>query len=96
MNVLDTDEGVKLLRQVELGLATEAFLRTDFGGYLVARLIAQRETALEELEEVDADNPAAVRTALNNAKVPLLVLAAVRDCIDEYKMAEERLNAPSE
>lgn len=96
MNVLDTPEAKELLRQIELGLDAEAFLRTNFGGYLVERLIADRGDALVKLEEVDPDDAQAVRAAQNAAKIPLLVLSAINDCIAEYKIAEERLNAPPE
>lgn len=96
MNTMDAQDAKELLAQVELGLETQSFLRTGFGGYLVDRMIDDRKIALSELEAVDPDDNKAVRTAQNNAKIPLMVLATINDCIAEYKIAEERLNAPPE
>ena len=91
MSMIDTDEGKKLLAQVEVGLDAEAFLSGTLGEYSSERIIDDREAALAELEVVDAHNPTEIIRAQNNARVPVLFLQYLNDCIEEGKQAERLL-----
>lgn len=91
MSVLDTDEGKKLLAQVEVGLDAEAFLAGKLGDYIYERVLADRDAALAALEVVDAHNPVEIIRAQNNARVPILFLRYLNDCIEEGKQAERLL-----
>lgn len=96
MNILDTEEGKELMRHVEIGLDTEAFLRSPLGGFLTERLIDQRKAALDALESAVPEDVKAVRMAQNEAYVPVMILQSIKDAIDAFKLAEERLNAAAE
>lgn len=96
MNILDTEEGKELMRHVEIGLDTEAFLRSPFGGFLTDRLIAQRKAALDALESAVPEDFKAVRMAQNEAYVPMMILRTIKDAMEAFKLAEERLNAAPE
>lgn len=89
--ILATDEGKKLLAQVEVGLDAEAFLAGKLGEYILQRVVADRESALSQLEVVDAHNPTEVMKAQNDARVPVLFLQYLNDCIEEGRQAERLL-----
>ena len=96
MNILDTEEGKELMQRVGIGLDAERFLRTEFGGFLVERLIEQRRVAMALLEEVDPDDAKAVRKIQNEAYLPQMILQTITDAIESYKLAEERLQQATE
>ena len=96
MSGMDSADARELMERVRIGLNAEAFLRTDLGGYVVERMITLRKDALARLEEVDPTNSSAVIIAQNEARVPLMVIQAISDAIEEGKMAETDLTGPPE
>lgn len=96
MTGMDSPDSRELMQRVRVGLNAEAFLRTDLGGYVVERMTALRRDALTRLEEADPTIPSEVMAAQNDARVPLMVLQAISDAIEDGKLAEEDLTDPPE
>lgn len=96
MSVLDSDDGKKLLAMVEVGIDAEVFLGGNLGGYILQRVMEDREAALNRLEVVDPSNAHEVRKAQDDARVPLMFLQYLNDCIQEGKNAERQLYAAEE
>lgn len=92
MSVIDTEEGRKLLTMVEIGIDAEAFLAGKLGGEIFNRIMQDREDALNRLEDVDPYDAKAVQAAQNNAKLPIMFLQYLNDCIQEGNQAERVLN----
>lgn len=95
MNVLE-DDVLELMQRIKIGTNAEAFLRTDLGGYIIDRMSLLRQQALDQLEQSNPYDAQAMATAQNEARIPLMVLQAISDCIEEYKSAEKYLNQPPE
>lgn len=96
MSGMDSADARELMERVRIGLNAEAFLRTDLGGYVMERMITLRKDALAKLEEADPMNSSAVISAQNEARIPLMVLQAISDAIEEGKLAEDTLAEPTE
>ena len=92
MSVIDTEEGRKLLTMVEIGIDAEVFLAGKLGGEIFNRIMQDREDALNRLEDVDPYDAKAVQAAQNNAKLPIMFLQYLNDCIQEGNQAERVLN----
>ena len=95
MNVLE-DDVLELIQRIKIGTNAEAFLRTDLGGYMVERMGVLRQQSLDRLEQANPYDAQAMAIAQNEARIPLMVLQAISDCIEEYKSAEKYLNQPPE
>lgn len=96
MTGIDSPDSRELMERVRIGLNAEAFLRTDLGGYVVERMTVLRRDALAILEEADPTDYRAVLIAQNEARMPLMVLQAISDAIEEGKLAESDLTDPPE
>ena len=96
MSTMCSDDAAELWRQIRVGMNAESFLRTDLGGYVVDRMMLMRREALDRLEQVSPFETTDVQAAQNEARIPLMVLQAISDCIEEYKLAEEKLTSPDE
>ena len=91
MSVIDTEEGRRLLTMVEIGIDAEVFLAGNLGGEILNRIMQDREDALAKLEDVDPYNAKEVQTAQNNARLPIMFLQYLNDCVQEGKQAERML-----
>lgn len=96
MTAMDSPDIRELLKRVRIGQNAEAFLRTDLGGLMVERMSVLRRDALARLEDVDPSDSRAVMAAQNEARIPLMVLQAIDDAIEEGKLAEDGLTDPTE
>lgn len=54
-----------LIAEIDLGLATEQFVKSDVGRYLIGRARGEAEEAIERLKKVDANDPKSIREIQN-------------------------------
>ena len=47
----------ELIRLIDMGIQVEAFINSDLGRYLLDRSNTEQKAALEQLGEVDPDDP---------------------------------------
>jgi exonuclease VII small subunit len=76
----------ELMRQVALGLDVQAFLATTAGQQLVARCDDLIESARAQLEDVDPEDPKAVRRLQNEAAIG----HAIKRWLEEFAMSGEQ------
>ena len=83
----------ELLRLIDMGIQVEAFINSDLGRYLLDRSNAEQQAALEQLGEVDPDDPKAVRRLQFNLQVAAGIQNWLADLVVEARIAEEALRA---
>ena len=83
----------ELLRLIEKGIQVEAFISSDLGRYLLDRSNAEQKAALEQLGEVDPDDPKAIRRLQFNLQVAAGIQNWLADLVVEARNAEEAMRA---
>ena len=83
----------ELIRLIDMGIQVEAFINSDLGRYLLDRSNAEQKAALEQLGEVDPDDPNAIRRLQFNLQVAAGIQNWLADLVVEARNAEEALRA---
>lgn len=81
----------RLLKQVELGLDTQQFLRTGVGKRILQRAAEQEMESLKAMIDVDVTDTARMRELQANARLGSMVLAWLNEMIVEGENAETAL-----
>lgn len=93
---MNSPEAQRLLQDIKLGIDALRFLESDLGGALADRCIADRESALEELAEVDPFNSSEICRLQMAVKVPTLMMQYINDTAQSGAQAEQELVGPPE
>ena len=83
----------ELIRLIDMGIQVEAFINSDLGRYLLDRSNAEQKVALEQLGNVDPDDPRAIRRLQFNLQVAAGNQNWLADLVVEARNAEETLRA---
>lgn len=96
INISESPEAKELLRQMKVGIDMEAFINSSIGEYIVQKMLDMNHKAMVALTDVDPEDSSKIRKLQNEAKIPVLMLQTINECIQEYKYAEIQLLSPSE
>ena len=83
----------ELIRLIDMGIQVEAFINSDLGRYLLDRSNAEQKAAVEQLGNVDPDDPKAIRRLQFNLQVAAGIQNWLADLVVEARNAEETLRA---
>ena len=83
----------ELLRLIDMGIQVEAFINSDLARYLLDRSNTEQKVALEQLGNVDPDDPKAIRRLQFNLQVAAGIQNWLADLVVEARNAEEALRA---
>ena len=83
----------ELMRLIDMGIQVEAFISSHLGRYLLDRSNAEQKAALEQLGNVDPDDPKAIRRLQFNLQVAAGIQNWLADLAVEARNAEEALRA---
>jgi len=89
----ETADRRELIRLIDMGIQVEAFINSDLGRYLLDRSNVEQNAALEQLGEVDPDDPKAIRRLQFNLQVAAGIQNWLADLVLEARNAEEALRA---
>ena len=83
----------ELMRLIDMGIQVEAYISSDLGRYLLDRSNAEQKAALEQLGNVDPDDPKAIRRLQFNLQVAAGIQNWMADLVVEARNAEDALRA---
>ena len=83
----------ELMRLIDMGIQVEAYISSDLGRYLLDRSNAEQKAALEQLGNVDPDDPKAIRRLQFNLQVAAGIQNGLADLVAEARNAEDALRA---
>ena len=89
----ETVDRRELICLVAMGIQVKAFINSDLGRYLLDRSNAEQKAALEQLGNVDTDDPKAIRRLQFNLQVAAGIQNWLADLVVEARNAEEALRA---
>ena len=89
----ETVDRREMMRLIDMCIQVEAFINSDLGRYLLDRSNAEKKAALEQLGEVDPDDPKAIRRLRFNLQVAAGIQNWLADLVVEARNAEEGLRA---
>lgn len=80
-----------MIRLLDLRLQFEAFINSELGRYLLDRSNAEQKAALEQLGDVEPDDPKSVRRLQFDLQVAAGIQNWLADLVVEARNAEETL-----
>ena len=90
---MESEHGTRLRNKIAFGMDVKVFIASQVGRYLLDKANKDRDAAMEELANVDAEDAKAIRALQNRVKCTENFLMWLGEAVTEGEIAEQELIA---